>query len=159
MNPLVPEAGGSASARLADPQQLFGQVCAIMDALQPVLEEETALVRAGRLADAATLHTRKAELASGYLAASQLFKTLAAHRPGAAGEMVGALGERHGRLRSALQTNMTVLATVHAVAEDIVRGAAAALSRRNAPQAYGCGGRPSEPPAHRAGPLVVNRSC
>jgi hypothetical protein len=147
------------AAGFAEAQRLVAEIIDLLDALEPVVEEETALARAGRLADAAALQARKAELASSYLSASQRLKTQAPHWPAAAREILMSARQRHERLRAALQVNRTVVATAHAVAEDLIRGATAEVARRNAPQTYGAGGRPSTPPPRSGPPIVVNRNC
>jgi hypothetical protein len=146
-------------AAAAEATSLAAEIVSIMDALEPVLEEETALARAGRLASAAALHARKSELAAGYLTASQRLKAQARRLPPAARELLTPARARHERLRAALQLNMTVIATAHAVAEDLIRGAAAQVATSRAPQTYGASGRANTPPPRKAGPVAVNRSC
>jgi len=67
------------------------------------------------------------------------------------------LHQRHDQFRALLQINLTVLATAQAVSEGIVRGVSGEISRRNAPQTYGVGGRPNEPAASASQPLAVSR--
>jgi hypothetical protein len=146
-------------ASLAATQALAAEIVGIIDALEPVLEEEAALARAGRLAAAAALQARKAELAAGYLTATQRLKAQARQWPTAARPALAEARARHERLRAALQMNMTVVATAHAVAEDLIRGAAAEAFRRQAPQTYGASGRASAPPVRGSGPIAINRAC
>jgi hypothetical protein len=54
---------------------------------------------------------------------------------------------------------MTVVATAHAVAEDLIRGAVAEAARQRAPQTYGSGGRANAPPPRATAPVAVNRNC
>ncbi len=129
---------------------------ALIDALEPLLDQETLLVRAGRLADAAALQTRKAELAGGYRTATRQLAAGAARLSPQARTALAGMRDRHERLRARLQTNMTVVATAHAVAEGLIRGAGAEAARRNAPQTYSAGGRHSGPPAQGARPVVIN---
>jgi hypothetical protein len=150
--PAVPVADPEGARRVAE-------IIALIDALEPVLEQETVLVRAGRLADAATLQARKTELAAGYLRASRQIKADAARLPAAARASLAAARDRHDRLRALLQMNMTVVATAHAVAEGLIRGAAAEATRRAAPQTYGAGGRPSEVSPRDVRPVALNRNC
>src|SRR5262249_27560191 len=60
--------------------------------------------------------------------------------------------------RPLLQINLTVLATVHAVSEGIVRGVAGEMTRKAAPQTYGVSGRAIAPAPHTARPAAVNRT-
>ncbi len=66
--------------------------------------------------------------------------------------------ERHAAFQALLQTNMTVLATAHAVSEGIIRGVSGELARRQTPSTYGAGGRANAPGPKAAQPLAVSRS-
>jgi hypothetical protein len=57
-----------------------------------------------------------------------------------------------------LQVNLTVLATAHAVSENIVRGVNAEMQRRNIPSTYTANGRRQAPSPHQIRPLSVSRS-
>jgi hypothetical protein len=146
---------------LADPaeaQALISHLSDVMDALLDVVEEETKLVRLGKLTEVARLEPRKTNLArlylvdTGRLTASQTY--LAKALPG----VLRVLRERHNTFRAMLQINLTVLATAHAVAEGIIRGVSAELNRSAAPQTYGATGRRNVPPPRNALPLSVSRS-
>ena len=60
--------------------------------------------------------------------------------------------------KALLQINLTVLATAHAVAEGLIRGAAAEVTRKNAPQTYGNSGRTAVPAKGTSTPVSVSRS-
>ena len=61
--------------------------------------------------------------------------------------------------RSLLQTNLTVLATAHAVSEGIIRGVSGELARKQAPSTYGANGRANQPSRRKASqPLAISRS-
>ena len=126
-----------------------------MDRLTETIAEETAHARAGRLAAAAELSERKLELARLYVAESQRVKTsLASALPGT----LKGLREKHAAFQSLLQTNMTVLATAHAVSEGIIRGVSGELARKQAPSTYGASGRASAPSAKTSPPLALSRT-
>jgi hypothetical protein len=141
-----------------DVEQLASDLAAVMDALLANLEEETALVRAGHLAQAAALEGRKSELAGRYLAITARMKANAGLLSRAAPQTLEFLRERHDLFRALLQINLAVLATAHAVAEGIIRGAAREVARKEAPQTYGASGRAVPPPPMAARPLAVSRS-
>jgi hypothetical protein len=130
----------------------------IMDTLLATIEEETALVRAGKLNAAEKLATVKAELARDYNAGSQWIKRnrelLARHLP----ETIDTLRRRHDEFQALLQINLTVLATAHAISEGIIRGVSAELTRKLAPQTYGAGGRTNIPGPRVSQPLTLARS-
>ncbi|MBN8920014.1 MAG: hypothetical protein J0H62_04825 [Rhizobiales bacterium] len=143
----------------AEATVLVDEIIGLIDALEPVLAQETALTRTGHVADAAALQDEKAGLAARYMMATQRLKSATARSPATLAGIARRAFERHEKLRAALQLNMTVIATVHAVAEDLIRGAVAEVSKRNAPTVYGAGGRTVAPPAGKAGPIAVNRNC
>ena len=146
-----------AVTNMAEAELVMKHLMDVMDALLGVVEQETELVRAGNMADAAQLETTKSELSRLYmidaarLKASQGF--LARKMP----EVFAALRRRHDLFHALLQMNLTVLATAHAVSESIMRGVSDELSRRATPQAYGSTGRAAVPPPSSQQPLTVSR--
>ena len=141
----------------AEADALARHFVAVLDKLLGVVQQETELVRAGRLSAAAELTPSKTDLTRLYVAdalrlrASQ--KELAQIAPG----MIETLRRRHDEFRALLQTNMTVLATAHAVSEGIIRGVAGELARKAAPQTYAATGRPTAPTAFAAPPISLSR--
>lgn len=139
-------------------QQVIRHLSDVMDALVRLVDEETKLVRAGRLTDVVRLAGEKTKLAQLYFAetarlqASQDFLSQA--MPG----VLQVLRERHDTFRAMLQVNLTVLATAHAVAEGIIRGVSEEMNRKSAPQVYGASGRHAPPPARTAPPLTLSRT-
>jgi hypothetical protein len=127
----------------------------IMDRLAETIAEETARARAGRLRAAAELSESKLELARLYSVESQRVKAGLAHaRP----DMLKALREKHAAFQSLLQTNLTVLATAHAVSEGIIRGVSGELARKRAPSTYGASGRACAPNTKTSPPLALSRT-
>jgi hypothetical protein len=141
----------------AEAQQVIGHLSDIMDALIGVVEEETKIVRAGRLTDVVGLAARKADLARLYLADTARLQASQAYLSQAVPAVLKALRERHDTFRTMLQVNLTVLATAHAVAEGIIRGVSEEITRQSAPQVYGASGRRSVPDTRNARPLAVSR--
>jgi hypothetical protein len=145
-------------ADASDPQTLIAELTDVMDGLLGILELETELVRAGRLKDARGLEARKAALAAQYLAQTMRLKASAGLLRRQLPETLARLERQHDVFRALLQINLTVLATAHAVAEGIIRGAIGEVGRKLAPQTYGAGGRASQPPAKAAQPVLINRN-
>lgn len=154
----VPQSADPAVSTAADASRLIDNFGRIMDALLQTVEQETALVRAGRLGDATGLEPTKTELARNYNAGAMAIKRnkdyLSRHLP----EALHALSRRHDEFQALLQINLTVLATAHAVSESIIRGVSGELARKNAPQTYGASGRTSEPGPRASQPLTLSRS-
>jgi type VI protein secretion system component VasK len=152
------EQADTQAAGVGDARRALADLNAVMDRLVETMEEETALARAGRLRAAAELDQRKRDLARQFAAESERVKAardlIAQAQPGA----LEALRERHEALQALLQTNMTVLATAHAVSEGIIRGVSGELARRQAPSTYGASGRTNAPPPKASQPLALSRS-
>ena len=130
----------------------------IMDQLEQALTEETARVRAGKLRDAGTLSETKIEFARLYAVESTRIRaakeTIERWVPGA----FERLHTRHNTFQDLLQTNLTVLATAHAVSEGIIRGVSGELARKQAPSTYGANGRAQAPSTKATQPLALSRS-
>jgi len=145
-------------ATAGEAENLVRHLLAAMDAVVATVEQETELVRAGKLKQAAALEPIKAELARTYAVDSAQVKanlpTLAKHVP----DLLRTLRQQHETFNALLQINLTVLATAHAVSEGLIRGAQAEVARKNAPQTYGQSGRTTAPARNVATPISVSRS-
>ena len=130
----------------------------IMDRLAETVEAETAHVRAGRLRDAAKLEEAKAELARHYAAESARVMAARALIAGSPPAALDRLRQRHEAFKTLLQTNLTVLATAHAVSEGIIRGVSGELARKRVPSTYGASGRANAPSAKASQPLAISRT-
>jgi roadblock/LC7 domain-containing protein len=142
----------------AEAEQALRTLSDAMDRLDAILEQETACARKGRLREALALAERKAEIAREYAAAAARLKAARAAVTGALANTVEALRGRHEKLQILLQTNMTVLATAHAVSEGIIRGVSSELSRRHTPSTYGAGGRANAPSPRASRPIALSRA-
>jgi hypothetical protein len=130
----------------------------IMDSLIAAVEEETAHMRKGFLREAVALEPRKTELAQRYVTESARINTAKPTIARALPQALAALRERHAAFQTLLQTNLTVIATAHAVSEGIIRGVSGEMTRRRAPSTYGASGRANAPPPRTSPPLAVSRS-
>ena len=142
----------------ADAAAMMARLMLAMDSLVAMLEEETALVSVGRLREAALIERKKGDFARSYaIDISRLTASRAVLGQIPAGQ-TKAFREKHAQFHALLRTNMTVLATAHAVAEDLIRGVSGELARRAAPQTYGATGRPVAPSKSAIQPLAISRS-
>lgn len=130
----------------------------IMDRLETIVAEETARVREGRLRAAIELDEEKIDLSRAYAAESERLKASAAMVSASLPGALDRLQARHDSFRKLLQTNLTVLATAHAVSEGIIRGVSGELTRKQSPSTYGANGRANQPSPRAAQPLSVSRS-
>lgn len=153
MQPLV-EPIGSPDEALA----VVAHLGEIMDALLKVVEQETELVRAGRLIDTAKLEPSKARLAQLYVADVARLTASARYLEVQQPKLLADLKQRHVSFHANLQVNLTVLATAHAVAEGIIRGVSAEITQKSRPQVYGATGRKVAGQAYQAVPMTTVRS-
>jgi hypothetical protein len=130
----------------------------IMDRLTETVEEETARVRAGHLSGGTELDETKVELARRYAAESDRVKAARDLIVQSLPEALERLRQRHADFQTLLQTNLTVLATAHAVSEGIIRGVSGELARKQTPQTYGASGRANGPNAKASQPIAFSRA-
>jgi hypothetical protein len=152
-NPVAPPP----VATVAEAARLIGHLAEVMAALLEVLEEETQLVRTGRISEVARIEPRKSELARLYIADAGLVKANGLYLARELPREFDELRRRHEHFHALLQINLAVLATAHAVSEGIIRGAAGEMARKAAPQTYGLTGRASAPAASACPPVAVSR--
>jgi hypothetical protein len=145
-------------ATQADAETLVRHLMQVMDAMVQTVEQETTLVRDGKLRDASTLEATKSELARLYLSDRNRVKDNLPALTRQVPELLAALRKQHESFQALLQINLTVLATAHAVSEGLIRGVAAEHARKNAPQTYGMSGRKTEPSRDAARPVSVSRT-
>ena len=147
----------SAISTTADAEKAVAQVADLIEKLRAVVEQETALVRAGKVRKATALAPAKSELAGQLYTAGERLKANAKFVLGAAPAGAAALRAAQDAFRAVLQRNMIVLATAHAVSEGIVRKLSGDLARKAAPQVYGASGRTMAPNPKQGKPLAVSR--
>jgi len=145
-------------ASRAEVEAVLGRIGQTMDALNHLVEAETALIRKGKLADAGALQADKLELARRYVADMQTVQANAAAVKALAPERVAALTLAHDGFRAHLALNMTVLATAKALAESIVQEIAGVAARQDIPVAYGAKGSTPPPAPKTTKPIAVDRS-
>jgi len=130
----------------------------IISDLEQTLTEETARVRAGRLRDAMKLDMAKIEGVRLYILESERVKAIKDVIARSAPGLLDRLRKRHASFQSLMQTNLTVLATAHAVSEGIIRGVSGELARKQAPSTYGASGRAQAPSSKVSPPMAFSRS-
>jgi len=139
-------------------RQLAGELMEAMSALLGIIERETELVRAGKLKDAMALGPQKSELSRRYVGAVGQVKANQKVLSQCTPELLPSLHRHHDTFRAMLQVNLTVLATAHAVSENIVRNVNAEMQRKNIPNTYTAAGRRAAPGPRHITPISVSRS-
>jgi hypothetical protein len=147
-----------AAANAAEARKLAEGLMEVMNALLSVIERETELVRAGKLREATAMEPQKSELSRRYVGVVGQMKASQKYLSQAAPDLLKTLHRHHDVFRSMLQVNLTVLATAHAVSENLVRGVNSEMQRRNMPNTYTAAGRRTTPSPRQATPLSVSRS-
>jgi hypothetical protein len=155
--PPSPAPAAAPIASAVEGARLIARLAEAMTGLLAVLDEETQLVRAGRISEVARIEAKKSELARRYVAEAGAVRTNALYLARETPREFDDLRGRHDQFRAVLQINLAVLATAHAVSEGIIRGAAGELARKAAPQTYGMSGRTTAPGAKTCPPVAVSR--
>jgi hypothetical protein len=142
----------------ADARKLAEELLDVMSKLLSVIEQETALVRAGKVREAMQLEQQKTALSGRYVTAIETLRVAQQHLSQVAPDLLASLRRHHETFRAMLQINLTVLATAHAVSEGILRGVNAEVQRRNMPNTYTAAGQRATPGPRHITPLAVSRS-
>jgi hypothetical protein len=146
------------AATPAEAHRVAKDLLEVMNALLSLIERETELVRAGKLREAMTLSMQKTELSRRYVGVVGQMKASQKYLSRATPDLLKTLHRHHDVFRAMLQVNLTVLATAHAVSENIVRGVNTEMQRRNIPNTYTAAGRRTAPGPRNITPLSVSRS-
>ena len=142
----------------ADAESALSELGTLIEKLTALLAEETALVRAGQIRNAAAMAPAKQDLTGRLLTAGQRVKAHAKLLRTAAPTRCAALQGVQDAFRAVVQKNMIVLATAHGVSEGIVRRLSGDLARKASPQVYGASGRATAPNPKHARPLAISKT-
>jgi hypothetical protein len=141
----------------ADAERAIDDLSALIQKLSGLMEEETTLVRAGKVSRTVDLGRTKAELAHQLYTAGERMKANAKFLMQAMPARCAALARVQEAFRAVLQKNMIVLATTHAVSEGIMRRLSGDLAKKAAPQIYGSTGRATAPHPKYGQPLAISK--
>ncbi len=141
----------------SDAEALMERLVQAMDSLLVMIKEETALVRQGRLREAAQIERSKGDFARSYVTDMRQLSASGGSIAQMAPQTVEAFRRRHIEFHDLLRTNMTVLGTARAVSEDLIRGGAGGLARKSAPQTCGASGRSAGLRTSNIHPLALSR--
>lgn len=130
---------------------------ATMESLLSVIEQETELVRHGKLKEAGTIQADKARLIHEYTRGMMCAKDNAVALGNLAPSATQALRRQHNEFQPVLRINLAVLATAREVASSIVSSVAKAVGASQASTTYGPGGAPPAGPRAARG-IAINQS-
>jgi hypothetical protein len=142
----------------AEARKLADALMRTMDELLKLIEQETALVRAGKVREAMQLDPTKTDLSRRYVSAIAGLRANQRYMSQATPDLLTALHRHHDTFRAMLQVNLTVLATAHAVSEGIIRGVNGEMQRKAVPSTYTAAGQRNTAGTNRAAPLTLSRT-
>ncbi|MEP3278095.1 MAG: flagellar protein FlgN [Stappiaceae bacterium] len=110
-----------------------------MEGLLEILEEETGLLRNGKLRLAGDLQPRKTEAAEEYSQLMHVAKENLVAIGNLAPNLAQRVKDKHAMFRDVLRINLSALAIAREVSEDIVRTVAKTVGAPQGPRTYGPG--------------------
>jgi hypothetical protein len=147
-----------AAATPTEARELAEGLMEVMTALLGIIEQETELVRAGKIREAMDFGKKKTDLSRRYVQILTLLKASHRYMQQSTPDLLTALHRHHDVFQPMLKVNLTVLATAHAVSENIVRGVNREMQRRTMPSTYTAAGRRAMPGPRNVAPFAFSRS-
>jgi flagellar biosynthesis/type III secretory pathway chaperone len=141
----------------AEAEQAIESFALLLQKLSGIVEQETALIKAGHVRKATGLTQEKSLLAGELYSSGERIKANAKFIRKVAPARCAALARVQEAFRAILQKNLVVLATAHAVSEGIVRRLSGDLGKKTTPQVYGATGRAAASYARHGQPIAVSR--
>ena len=129
-----------------------------LDALVTIMNEETTLLRAGRIRDAGTLTAEKTRLAQDYVGLARSIQRQSTRLQREAPEEVQRLRSGHERLATQMAENLRVIATARDVTDDILSDVARTVGQSARTRTYGASGELPSTAGTAARGIAVNRS-
>jgi len=131
----------TAAARLAaidtlPAQELCARAESTLDALVDVMNQETTLLRAGRVQDAGRLTPDKARLAQDYVTFARSVQRQSERLKQEAPDHVERLRSGHDRLATQMAENLRVLATARTIAKELLSDVATTVGQSERPRTY-----------------------
>jgi cell division septum initiation protein DivIVA len=153
----------TAAARLAaldtlPAEQLCTSAEAALSALVDVMNQETTLLRAGRLLQAGQLTADKTRLAQDYVTFARAVQRQTPRLNAEAPVALARLRAGHESLATQMAENLRVLATAKSVTEDVLSDVARTVGQQNRAKTYGTAGKVAADPAASARGIAVNRA-
>ena len=159
-NPVT-QAAALAKAPIGTPedvQRLLAAIEQIMDALDTVLIEETALLRNGEIKEALDLVEAKNQLSIQYMLLQKSIAANASLVKKLAPQDSAQLARRHEMFQSTLQTNLAVIATAKEVSSELVGDINAVIQKGAKAQTYGNAGQAPVQVSQKQGISIDTRS-
>ena len=134
-----------------DVQRLVGAIEQIMDALDDVLDEETVLLREGKLHQALNLVEAKNQLSIQYMLLQKAITANAALVKQLAPQDTEQLTRRHHLFQNTLQANLAVIATAREVSSELISDINQQVQKGARAETYGQSGQMPQGPKQKRG--------
>ncbi len=142
----------------ADAQTLVTAALDALDTLEPIVETETRILKAGQIREALTLTEAKTKAAADYLELIETLKgnaiALGRFRPPG----LDLLKRRHQGFADSLALNAAVLSTARTVSESLIRELSSEIAGSINPQGYGARGHATSAYTARTQPLAISKT-
>lgn len=138
--------------------ELCGRAAGTLDELVAVMNQETTLLRAGRMREAGALTADKTRLAQDYVMLARSVQRQIGRLKAEAPAEVERLRSGHERLATQMADNLRVIATARSVTEDLLTDVASTLGQKARARTYGASGEIGSSPNHAARGIAVNRA-
>jgi hypothetical protein len=142
-----------------DAVSLTNAVLDALEALEPVIEQESAFLSEGETAKAIALHSEKTEKAQDYLKAIETLKANVVAVQRLRPDALDLIRDRHDAFSVILAYNMQVLTTARSVSESIIREVATEVARAQDPAGYGPNAKSRSASRPRSAPLAVSKQA
>jgi hypothetical protein len=129
-----------------------------LDALVSIMNEETTMLRAGRIREAGTLTAEKTRLAQDYVGLARSIQRQSARLQREAPDAVQRLRNGHERLATQMAENLRVIATARDVTDDILSDVARTVGQASRAETYSASGELPAAASPSARGIAVNRS-
>jgi hypothetical protein len=144
----------------ADATAMVAAAISALDTLEPIIAQETALLREGMTRKALSFASAKAEAAAAYTRSLEALKGNAIALGRFAPDTIALLRRRHEGFSELLTYNMAVLTTARTVSETIMREISREIAAIGRPAIYGPAGSTTKPASYRpsGAPIAVFKS-
>lgn len=146
LNPII---------KVADAEALLNQIGETMVALVQAFEDETRLLRAGKLKAAGELAYTKTNLAARYLHEIEYMKANSKFIYDKIPELVDEMRHAHESFREILSRNLRIVATAQSMTQGVVRGTTEATPNRGNPHSYQSSGYITQAPKNATRRIIV----
>lgn len=138
--------------------ELCGRAADTLDELVTIMNQETTLLRAGRMREAGALTADKTRLAQDYVMLARSVQRQIGRLKLEAPLEVERLRNGHERLATQMADNLKVIATARSVTEDLLSDVATTIGQNARAKTYGAGGQIASSPGHAARGIAINRA-